>query len=376
MARSRNRTSSRKIRYAVIGQGAIAQMAVLPAFSHARSNSDLAALVSGDPKKLRVLGRRYKVPRLCSYDDLDELYESGAIDAVYIALPNNMHEAYTVQAAQAGLHVLCEKPMAVSTRSCRRMIDVCQRHDVKLMIAYRLHFERATLETIDMARRGQLGELRFFSSQFSMQVKDRTNIRLDREKGGGPLFDIGIYCINAARALFRAEPVAVQATEATSRDPRFREVPEAVACTLDFGRGRVGSFICSFGAGDTAAFQFVGTKGSLHMESAYEYATPPSFEMRVGERRIKHRFKKSDQFAPELLYFSECVIRHRDPEPSGYEGLADVAVIEALQRAMVSGRRVPVKTGRLSLRRPSLEQEKRRPPVRKRKLIRARSATD
>ena len=351
-------------------------MAVLPAFSHARSNSELAALVSGDRKKLTVLGRRYKVPRLCSYDGLGELYESGEIDAVYIALPNTMHEAYTLQAAQAGLHVLCEKPMAVSTASCRRMIEACRRHRVKLMIAYRLHFERATLEAIDVARSGKLGELRFFSSQFSMQVKDRANIRLDRARGGGPLLDIGIYCINAARALFRAEPVAVQATEATSRDPRFREVPEAVACALDFGKGRLGSFICSFGAGDTAAFQFVGTKGSLHMESAYEYATPPSFEMRVGEHRIKHRFKKSDQFAPELLYFSECVIRNRDPEPSGYEGLADVAVIEALDKAMVSGRRVPVKLAGLRLRRPSLGQERRRPPVRKQRLIHARAATD
>ena len=127
-------------------------MAVLPAFSHARSNSELAALVSGDRKKLTVLGRRYKVPRLCSYDDLGELYESGEIDAVYIALPNTMHEAYTVQAAQAGLHVLCEKPMADSTASCRRMIEACRRHRVKLMIAYRLHFERATLEAIDVAR--------------------------------------------------------------------------------------------------------------------------------------------------------------------------------------------------------------------------------
>ena len=130
-------------------------MAVLPAFSHARSNSKLAALVSGDRKKLTVLGRRYKVPRLCSYDDLGELYESGEIDAVYIALPNTMHEAYTVQAAQAGLHVLCEKPMAESTASCRRMIEACRRHRVKLMIAYRLHFERATLEAIDVARSGR-----------------------------------------------------------------------------------------------------------------------------------------------------------------------------------------------------------------------------
>ena len=245
------------------------------------------------------------------------------------------------------------------------------------MIAYRLHFERATLQAIAVARSGKLGTLRFFSSQFSMQVKDRANIRLDRDRGGGPLLDIGIYCINAARALFRAEPVAVQAIEATSRDPRFREVPESVACLLDFGSGRVGSFICSFGAGDTAAFQFVGTKGSLHMESAYEYATPPTFELRVGERKTKHQFKKSDQFAPELLYFSECVLRNRQPEPSGAEGLADVAVIEALQRAMVSGRKVRVKSVQGSgFVVPHLGRKCVRPPVRKQKLIHARAATD
>jgi len=376
MTRSPNRKSQRKVRYAVIGQGAIAQMAVLPAFSHARSNSELVALVSGDPRKLAVLGRRYKIKRLCGYADLDELYQSGEVDAVYIALPNTMHESYTVQAATAGLHVLCEKPMAVSTASCRRMIEACRRQRVKLMIAYRLHFERATLQAIAVARSGKLGQLRFFSSQFSMQVKDRGNIRLDRERGGGPLLDIGIYCINAARALFQSEPIAVEAIQATSGDPRFREVPESVACLLDFGRGRVGSFICSFGAGDTAAFQFVGTKGSLHMESAYEYATPPTFDVRVGERKTKHQFKKSDQFAPELVYFSECVLRNREPEPAGAEGMADVAVIEALQRAVVSGRKVRVKSVGLKLRRPSLRQERRRPAVRKQKLIHARAATD
>jgi glucose-fructose oxidoreductase len=185
------RHGKQPVRYAVIGLGHIAQAAVLPAFAHAKRNSVLAALVSDDQKKLRNLGRRYAVQRLCGYDEVDELFASGAIDAVYIALPNDMHKEYTLRAARAGLHVLCEKPMAVSSRECEQMIRATRQARVKLMIAYRLHFERANLEAARLARSGRLGELRFFNSEFSMQVR-RDNIRLQRSRGGGPLYDIGI----------------------------------------------------------------------------------------------------------------------------------------------------------------------------------------
>lgn len=363
--------TGRQLRYAVIGQGYIAQIAMLPAFRHARRNSRLAALVSDDATKLKALGRQYGVERLYAYERVDELFASGDIDAVYIALPNHMHLEYTVRAAQAGLHVLCEKPMAVSSNECEQMIAECERAKVKLMIAYRLHFERANLEAVKLARSGKLGDLRFFSSQFSMQVKDKDNIRLKRETAGGPLYDIGIYCMNAARMLFAAEPVAVSATTVNSGDKRFHEVPETVAATLDFGDGRVASFVCSFGSADTSAFQLVGTKGSLHMDPAYEYAEGLAYELRRGERKTRRKFGKSDQFAPELIYFSDCVLKNREPEPSGWEGMADVRIIEALHRSLASGKSVELPRIDPEPRYPTPTQELRQPPVREPQLVNA-----
>ncbi len=363
-ARSRTQTSHNRksVRYAVLGLGHIAQAAVLPAFKHARRNSVLAALVSGEEKKLKQLGRRYNVQHLCGYDGVDELFASGEIDAVYIALPNDMHKEYTVRAVRAGLHVLCEKPMAVTSRECEEMIAATRDAKVKLMIAYRLHFERANLEAAKLARTGKLGELRFFNSEFSMQVSD-DNIRLNPpERGGGPLYDIGIYCINAARYCLSEDPVEVWATSTRSNDRRFREVDETVAATMRFKGERLATFTCSFGAADRSVFTITGTKGSLTVEPAYEYAVGLAHTLRVGERERKKRFGKSDQFAPELLYFSDCILEDREPEPSGEEGLADVRIIEGMLQSISNGQPI-----RLDLRqrkqRPSMEQEIRSPPV-------------
>ena len=136
----------RKVRYAVVGLGYIAQVAILPAFAHAQENSELVALVSGDPGKLKALGKKYKVPKTYNYEHYADCVADG-IDAVYIALPNAMHRAYAEGAARAGVHVLCEKPMAVTEQECEAMIDTAERAKVKLMIAYRLHFERGNLST-------------------------------------------------------------------------------------------------------------------------------------------------------------------------------------------------------------------------------------
>lgn len=362
-SRSRTRTSQGKsVRYAVVGLGHIAQAAVLPAFKHAKRNSTLAALVSSDPKKLKQLSRRYGVTRTCSYDDVDELFSSGEIDAVYIALPNDMHKEYTIRAARAGLHVLCEKPMAVTASECEEMIGAARDANVKLMIAYRLHFERANLEVAKHARGGKLGELRFFTSDFAMQVSD-DNIRLNPpEKGGGPLYDIGIYCINAARYCIGEEPVEVFATATRSKDRRFREVDETVTATLRFPDERLASFTCSFGAADRSVYSVTGTKGSITLDPAYEYAVGLGYRMKIGNRERQKKFGKSDQFAPELLYFSDCVIKDREPEPSGEEGLADVQIIEAMLESISSGQPVSVDVGQRA-RRPTLQQEIRRPAV-------------
>jgi glucose-fructose oxidoreductase len=362
------------VRYAVIGLGHISQAAVLPAFAHAKRNSVLSALVSDDTKKQRNLARRYAVPRVCGYAQVEELFASGDIDAVYIALPNDMHHEYTLKAARAGLHVLCEKPMAVSSRECEQMLRATRQARVKLMIAYRLHFERANLEAARLARSGRLGDLRFFNSEFSMQVREN-NIRLQRARGGGPLYDIGIYCINAARYCFAAEPISVLATATRSSDSRFREVDETLCAIMRFKDERLATFVCSFGAADRSIYTVTGTRGTLTVDPAYEYAEGLGYELKIGGRKRTKRLGKSDQFAAELLYFSDCVLNDRDPEPSGEEGLADLRVIEAMMRSAASGKWVPVELPQRQ-RRPTLRQAIRRPAVKREpKLVHTSSAS-
>jgi predicted dehydrogenase len=365
------KTTKRKIRYAVVGLGHIAQIAVLPAFAHASENSELTALVSSDATKLRALGRRYGVSSLYTYDQYDELLGSGTIDAVYIALPNHQHMDFGVRAAKHGVHVLCEKPLALTERECFAMIRAAQQNGVKLMTAYRLHFEQANLEAIETLREGKIGEPRLFNSVFCMDVREG-DIRLRRETGGGTLYDIGIYCINAARYLFRDEPIEVLAMSASGDQTRFSEVEEMAGGILRFPGDRLATFICSFGTADVARYQVVGTKGDLALDPAYEYAMELKRHLKIGARKAEKTYAKRDQFAPELLYFSECVQKNRQPEPSGWEGLADVRIISALYRSAKSGRAVSIQPVE-RMTRPTVRQEIRRPAVKKPKLVKTTS---
>jgi len=358
----------RLIRYAVVGCGHIAQVAVLPAFANARRNSKLAAIVSGHPVKREELRKKYDVAKALDYAQYDELLKSGEIDAVYIALPNSMHAEYAERAARAGIHVLCEKPMALTEAQCELMANAAREGRAKLMIAYRLHFERANLEAVEIARSGRIGEPRLFTSTFTMTVVP-DNIRVKREMGGGVLYDIGIYCINAARALFRDEPVEVHAAASGA----IGDVEESVSAVLRFSNERLASFTCSFGAARVSEYRLVGTKGDLAVDPAYEYAKPLEHGLSLeGNLVSERRFAKRDQFAPELLYFSDCVLLNRDPEPSAEEGLADVRVIRALYQSMATGRPVELPPYERH-ERPSLEQEIRRPPIEKPQVVHAQA---
>jgi glucose-fructose oxidoreductase len=357
----------KQIRYAVVGLGHIAQVAVLPAFGNARRNSRLVGLVSGDPVKRAELAKTYSVEHTWSYEQYDECLKSGAVDAVYIALPNSLHHEYALRAAQAGLHVLCEKPLAMDEAACLEMASAARAMRVKLMVAYRLHFERANLEAIEVLRSGRLGEPRLFNSTFCTPVEPG-NVRVRHDTGGGVLYDIGIYCINAARSLFRAEPVEVQATTAGTLD----QVEEAVTGWLRFPGDRLATFSCGFGAAKVSEYRVVGTKGDLCVEPAYDYARPLKHRLTLDGETRERRYARRDQFAPELLYFSDCILLNREPEPGAEEGLADVRVIRALYRSAETGQ--PVELEPFERRdRPSLEQEIRRPPIDKPEVIHARA---
>ena len=363
--KKRRSGSSERVRFAVIGQGYFAQGAVLPGFKEA-DGCELRAIFSEDETKLRALRRKYGVAAALGYDQYDDYLRSGEVDAVYVALPNDKHADYVIRAARLGVHVLCEKPLATNSADAEQMLRACADNGVKLMTAYRLHFEGATLEAIERVRRGDIGRPRFFSSTFAMQVKEG-NIRTRRARGGGPLLDLGIYCVNAARAMFRAEPTEAFAMSASvPGDRRFREIDEQVTAVLRFPGDRVAQLTCSFGAHDHSALAVIGDKGRIRMDPAYEYATALTVETEItGKKPQRKTFPKRDQIAAELIAFARDIRKGREPEPSGEEGLADLYVLEAIQRATETGHIEPIQ--RISRRRrPTKAQSIRRRPEERR----------
>jgi glucose-fructose oxidoreductase len=263
--------------------------------------------------------------------------------------------------------------MAVTVEESRRMIAACRKAGVKLMVAYRLHFEALNLAAIDIARRGDLGKLKFFTSSFSMTVR-RGDIRTRRAYGGGTLYDIGVYCINAARHLFRAEPTQVSAVSINSGVRALSEIDETTAATLRFGDDRIATFVTSFNASDVAAYRIVGTRGDLHADPAYEYAEGLEFAVTIDGKTRRKKVGKRDQFAPELLYFSDCIIRNRTPEPSGEEGLQDVRIVEALNESARIGRPITLRPF-AKPQRPTGRQRITRPGIRKPALVKVQSAS-
>lgn len=358
--------NQQRLRWAVAGQGHFAQTAILPAFEHAADTSELVALFSDDETKRNQLRRQYGASFALPYAELDDFLRSGEVNALYVAVPNHRHREFTIRAAAAGVNVLCEKPMAPTSAECREMIDACARARVKLMIAYRLHLEPANLTAVERIQQGAIGDPRYFISAFSFPL-DPGNVRTKATaEGGGPLYDIGVYCINAARYLLRAEPEEVVAmTGRRPDDPRFNVTQEQVSAIMRFPGDRLATFTCGFAGADVSELTVVGTRGSLRLDPAFSHTKPLAMEERRQRGKPKRRqFPQTDQVAAELAYFAECVIEDREPEPSGWEGFHDVRIIEAILKAARTGRRVEL---RLEPRRqrPGLPQARRRPPVRR-----------
>lgn len=334
-------TADRPVGFAVVGLGHIAQSQVLPAFERTSGKARLVALVSGDERKRTELAGRYGLKKAWSYDRLYECLADEEVEAVYIALPNDMHRAYVERAAAAGVHVLCEKPLALSEADARGMIDACATAGVQLMTAYRLHFEQANLQAIEWIRQGRIGEPRIFSSVFGYQV-EAGNIRTSSERGGGPTWDLGVYCVNAARTLFGDEPVEVFG-QALGGDDRFEGVEATMGALLRFPGERIAQFTASFDSAPVASYRMVGTEGQIEAVDAYEYTAPRKLTLQSDGEVEYREFGVVDQFAPELVHFAECIRHDRRPIPDGEEGLRDVRVIEAIHRSAKQGRPVDLR---------------------------------
>jgi predicted dehydrogenase len=325
--------TGRKVRYAVVGVGWIAQAAFMPGVEHT-GNSEMVALVTGHDEKAAKLGERYGIAQSYAYDDFDQMLASGEVDAVYLSTPNFDHVDYAVRTLEAGIHLLLEKPMAVSVDECERMIAAARSSGAKLMVAYRLHHEPGSLAAIEKIRNKEIGTVRAFNSSFSQQVMG-SNHRAKHGFWAGPVPDMGPYPLNAVRNLFGAEPIEVSAVGVRT-DERFN-FEDTVAVTLKFEGARIASFVLSYNGGDVDDFRVIGNKGDLFSEPAYQVGSAIEHVMTVDKKKHSESFQKTDHFGGELKYFSECILEDREPEADGEEGMLDVRVLVAIEQALTTG---------------------------------------
>jgi len=331
--------SGRKIGFCVIGLGRIADHFLRGVKDS--SVCQITGLVSGHRDKALKIAAQYGVPAssIYSYEQMDAMRSNKAIDAVYVALPNSMHAEYTIRAAKAGKHVLCEKPMSTSVADAQAMIAACDAAKVKLMIAYRLHYEPLTLKTIKLLRDGTFGEIQAINSANGFNI-GKNEWRKDKPlSGGGPLMDVGIYSLNAARYLTGEEPQIVTASNSTiDKDGRFTTVEENTAWTMTFPSGVVASCTTTYGGDMPGYYRVFCSKGWLQMDNfGYEdLRLTGSYRNSEGKRvALDETNPERDpkQFTREADHLAECILKNQTPKTSGEEGLRDMRYMKEIYRA-------------------------------------------
>jgi predicted dehydrogenase len=334
----------RKLGYAMVGLGYYAMNVIMPRFKDCE-HSKLVAVVSGDPEKAKRVAAEYGLPSrgIYNYQNYDSIRNNPDIDIVYVCLPNSMHAEYTIRAAKAGKHVMCEKPMAISAAECEAMIAACKQAGKKLMIGYRSHFEPTNLEARRLAKTGTIGSYRYFRSEHGFVQRDPTKWRLKKAlAGGGSLMDIGIYALQAARYMTGEEPIAVYAHESTDKnDPRFTEVEDRIEFELEFPSGVIGSCMSMYSA-NRNQFLLMGDTGRIEMEPATRYEGNRLFTGKDNRENevTPPKGPGANQFAAQLDHLSQCIVQNREPIVSGEEGLRDLRIMEAIYRSAREQRRV------------------------------------
>lgn len=337
---------AQRIGVAIVGLGRLSINQILPAFGKALHCRPVA-LVSGDRNKALTLARQYGIGEQAIYDyqNYDRLADNPEVQVIYVVLPNHMHAEFTIRGAQAGKHILCEKPMANSVGDCKAMIDACRKADRKLMIAYRSQYEPNDRALLRMVRDKRLGTLREFISSNSQNQGDPNQWRLKRAMaGGGALPDVGIYCMNAARFLSGEEPIEVIGhTWSTPGDVRFREVEESVHFILRFPSGFTATCTSSYASHNSKFLRLQGSDAWAEMDPAYAYS---GLKLRSGRLRDggevieEFEIETGDQFAKEMDHMARCVRQNRVPHTPGEEGMQDMRIVEAIYQSARDGRPV------------------------------------
>jgi predicted dehydrogenase len=332
----------KKLGFALVGLGSLSNGQIAPALFEKTKLCRLSGLVSGHPDKAKQWAQKYGVPErsIYSYESFDQIKNDPDIDVVYVVLPNSMHAEFTIRAAKAGKHVLCEKPMAISVKQCDEMIAACKAAKRKLAIAYRLHFEPNNLELVRLAREQTYGAVKLIEASAGFRIGDPTQWRLDKAlAGGGSLMDIGIYALQAARYISGEEPTTVSAQMSITDRIKFKPgVDETLLFTLKFPSGVVASCVSSYATG-LNRFRASAEGGWFEVSPALNYV---GIKGRMGSQGGMKDFDLPavDHFAAEMDDFADCILNGKETRVPGEEGRRDLRIITAIYEAAASGKSV------------------------------------
>jgi len=330
--------AARTVRWGVISTANIGRAAMIPALQ-AAGNGELLAVASRDEERGREFASRLSIPR--AYGSYQALLDDAEIDAIYIPLPNSLHCEWTIRAAEAGKHILCEKPLALNASEAQKMAGAARAHGVLLMESFMYRFHPQLARVQSLIREGAIGAVRLIHASFSFRVTNPTNVRLQPDLGGGSLMDVGCYCVNVGRALAGTEPVEVQAF--ANWGPSG--VDEQMAGTLRFGDGTLVQFDCALNLQRRECYEVVGTEGSILVPVAF---LPGSGDTTIAIYRGRDPVRAEtvpglDEYRAIAEHFADCVLNGTRPRYGVEEAVANMAVIDALYRsAREAGRPEPL----------------------------------
>jgi predicted dehydrogenase len=333
--RAQTAAPARKLGFALAGLGGLSTYQIAPALQKTNF-CKLTGIITGTPAKAERWKAQYNLPdkNIYNYDNMEKMADNPDIDVVYVVTPNGLHAEHTIKAAKAGKHVLCEKPMEVSPEKCQQMIDACKAAGRLLAVGYRLHFDPNHLECVRLAREKVFGDLNLIQAEYGFRIGDPKQWRLNRAlSGGGPLMDVGIYALQAARYLSGEEPVSVSAVATTIDPVKFKDLEESIAWQLKFPSGVIASCDTTYNFNGLDRFRVFADRGWFGLAPAYGYGG-------IQGQRSDGKwsaFPPLDHFAAEMDDFAQCILNHQPTKVPGEEGLRDLKIMMAIYEAARTG---------------------------------------
>lgn len=324
--------TEKQLKWGIISTANIGRAAVIPAIQKSQ-NGRVVAVASRDEERARAFAAKLDIPQ--AYGTYETLLAADEVDAVYIPLPNNLHREWTIRAAEAGKHILCEKPLALNAAECEEMAAAARENGVVLMEAFMYRFHPRTERVLKLVEEGAIGRLAMIHAAFTFRLSNRDNIRLKPELGGGALMDVGCYCVNVSRTVAGAEPLEVQASAYWGETG----VDEQFVGTLRFSEDVWAQFDCALNLERREMYTVAGTEGYLDVSAAFLPGTADTtiVERHGRQEAVTHTIPGIDEYQLMAEHFADCVLHEKPVRYPPSEAAANMRVIEALYRSARNG---------------------------------------